>query len=131
MTVDEYKQIVESDPAISGPLYNTVRSIPADRSQGTYSLLGETAVIALLFPVVSYIIRNIGLPWLHEAKRFSELWRIKFDKWIDGLYDQKGIPPELAEKAGNALRRELEAVTEKDARKSWERFAELIKKSES
>ena len=130
MKLDEYRKIIEDEPAVAEPLYNVVRSIPADRTKGVYSLLPEAAAVALLFPVVQYIIKNIGLPWLHETKRFSELGRIKFSGWIDSLYDKQGINPQLAEKAGTALIDELEKVTDDSSRKSWERFADLLKKTD-
>ena len=131
MNIEEYRKIIEDEPAVSEPLYNVVRSFPSpDPTKGAYSLLPEAVAVALLFPVVRYIIKHIGLPWLHETKRLSELGRIKFSGWIDSLYEKQGINPEYAEKTGKALMDELEKITDSSAQKSWERFAELIKKDD-
>jgi len=27
-----------------------------------------------MFPIVKYLLTNIGLPWMYELKRYSELW---------------------------------------------------------
>ena len=82
---------------------------------------------AILFPVVRYVVGSIGLPWLYEAKRYSELWRQKFHNWIDTQYRNHGYDPDEAEAAGEALRRELEAITDAGAQKAWERFAGLLR----
>jgi hypothetical protein len=79
-----------------------------------------------MFPVAVFVVRDIGLPWLYELARWLELWRIKFHEWIDTQYIKHGLDPEEAKQAGEALRRELEAVTDPGIKKSWERFRDLL-----
>jgi hypothetical protein len=88
----------------------------------------EMAAVVALFPLVAFMVVNIGLPWLHETARYSELWQQKFNNWVDVQNRCRNMDPEALEAAGEALRKELEAVTENDAKKSWERLAELLKK---
>ena len=82
----------------------------------------------MLFPLISFVVQQIGLPWLYEAKRYSELWRSKFHAWIDTQYSKAGCDPDQAEKAGEALRAELEKTTDTNARAAWERLAQLLSK---
>jgi hypothetical protein len=89
------------------------------------------AGVVLLFPIARYVLCHIGLPWLHEAKRYSELWRQKFHHWIDSAYRKHGMDPDAAEAAGEALRQELEQITDESAKESWQRLAELLQKDES
>lgn len=130
MTPNEFQQLVSQDPALASPLRNAAGSIQP-RTRGTFGTPTELAAIALLFPVVSYIIKNFGLPWLHEAKRYSDLWRQKFHNWIDEQQRQHGLNPDEVEVAGQALVRELEAITDAGAQKAWERLAELLRKEKS
>ncbi len=89
----------------------------------------ELAMIALMFPVASFVITRIGLPWLYEAERYAELWRRKFHRWIDGEYERHNLDPDEAEAVGEALRRELQATSDTDARAAWERLANLMPKA--
>jgi len=124
MTREEFKRIILADQALEGPLRKAAEVIPRKQM----GLPTEFAAITILFPVAVFIVKGIGLPWLHEAKRYSELWRQKFDRWIDTQYQKHGFEPDDAEAAGEALRRELEAITDTGAQKAWERFAELLRR---
>ena len=126
MTIEEFQEIISQDPALEEPLRNAAKSIPGRQ----FGLVTTGAAIAILFPVAVFMVRNIGLPWLHEASRYSELWRQKFHNWIDTKYREHGFDPDEVEAAGEALRSELEQITDASAQKAWERFAHLIKKSE-
>jgi hypothetical protein len=126
MTPKEFEQLVSQDPALAEPIINAARSI-TPRTRGTFGA-AELAGIALFFPVVKYIIKNFGLPWLHEAKRYSELWRHKFHNWVNEQYSKHGMDPDEIEAAGEVLVKELEGVTDSTAQKSWERLAELLEK---
>jgi hypothetical protein len=129
MTPDEFKRIISEDPALEGPLRNAASTVP----QTTMKFDASGGVIALLIflPAVTFIVNDIGLPWLHEAKRYSELWRQKLDGWIDEQYRKQGLDPEIAKTTTEALRRELEAITDKNTRKVWEGLAELFKGEET
>lgn len=123
MTEEEFGNIVSQDPALAGPIQRAARAVPS-RSFGVG--LGEAAAIAALFPLVRFVVSHIGLPWLHEVGRFSELWRLRFHDWIDGQYDKRGLDPDAVEAAGEALREELEGTSDPGARAAWERLAQLL-----
>jgi hypothetical protein len=127
LTPKEFADLVSDDPALETPLFSAAEQIP-----GWFPVTGDTqlemAVIVALFPLVAFVVLNIGLPWLHEAKRYSNLWRQKFHTWADEQYRRRKMDPEALQAAGEALRKGLEAVTEKDVKKSWEHLAEMLKK---
>lgn len=125
MTREEFERIISQDPALETPLRRAAEAIP--RRPGTFGPITGLAAIAVLFPVAVFVVKSIGLPWLHEAKRYSELWRQKFHRWIDTQYQKHDFDPDEAEAAGEALRRELEAITDAGAQKAWERFAGLLR----
>ncbi len=124
MTREEFEQIISDDPALDTPLRKAAQAIPR-KQMGTPT---ELATIAILFPVAVYIVKQIGLPWLHTANRYAELWRQKFDRWIDTEHLKHSFDPDEAEEVGKALRRELEDITDAGAQKAWERFAELFRR---
>ncbi len=66
------------------------------------------------------------MPWLYEVKRFSELYRQKFHRWIDEQYRKQGFDPDAPEAAGDALCEELKKTTDAGARASWERLKDLL-----
>ena len=125
MTQEEFEKLISEDPALVAPMRKAAAAISHKRM--TFAATTELAAIAVVFPIVIFVVKEIGLPWLYEAKRYSELWRLQFHKWIDEQYRGHGLDPDATEAAGNALRRELEAITETKARKSWERFATLLR----
>ncbi len=123
MNRNEFAAMIAAEPNLSGPIE---RAGQAARP-GHYTVVAEAAVIALMFPIVRYIIVQIGLPWLHELKRYSELQRQKVHQWIDERSRAEGLDPDAAEAASDALCRELEQTTSASARASWQRLAELLK----
>lgn len=127
LTPWEFAELVSNNPALEDPLRSAAKEIPDRFPNLDDEPLEMTAVVAL-FPLVAFAVMNIGLPWLHEAVRYSELWQQKFYIWVDEQYRRYKMDPEALEAAGVALRKELEAVTEKEVKKSWERLAELLKK---
>ena len=46
-------------------------------------MLAESAVVAQMHPVVRYVVVEVGLPWLFEPERYSDLWRQAFHDWVD------------------------------------------------
>jgi hypothetical protein len=119
----EFATTITADPNLSGPI---ARAGQAARP-GQYTVVAEAAVVALMFPIVQYIVVQIGLPWLHELKRYSEFHRQKVHQWIDGRSRAEGLDPDAAEAASATLCRELEQTTSASARASWQRLAELLK----
>jgi hypothetical protein len=125
MTQEEFQALVSQEPALAGPIHRAA----AAGTPATYGTpLLEGAALALMFPLVSFIVTQTGLPWLHEAQRYTELWRLKFHQWIDGQYRQAGFDPDQAEVVGGALRAELERTTDANARAAWERLRQLLTK---
>ena len=72
------------------------------------------------------IYEQYGLPWLNELRRYSELHRRRFHDWIDANYRKHDLDPDAAEAAGEKLLDDLQAVTDADARKAWQRLADLM-----
>ena len=70
---------------------------------------------------------QIGLPWLYEAGRFAEPFRLRFHDWVDGEYRLSGRDPEAALIAGEALAKQLVQITDSGERSVWgQRFKELL-----
>lgn len=126
MNRDEFRDAIAADHNLSGPIERAAKAATPKQ----YAVVTEVAVVALMFPIARYALVHIGLPWLHEAKRWSELWRQKVHQWIDEQYEQEGLDPDAAEAAGEALRAELERITDTSARSSWERLADQLKATE-
>jgi len=121
MTQEEFKTFVMSNPKI----YEALQSaIPKQHFGG----VSETVLILMMFPIVHFILTQIGLPWLHEAKHYSELWRQKLHRWIDNQYQKHGFDPDKAEESSEKLRKELETITDVSVKKIWENLSELLKK---
>jgi hypothetical protein len=124
MTPDEFQLQVESDPHLKRTIENAAR---AGRRGQTFGGLTTAAIVVLMFPLVRYVLRDIGLPWLHELRRYSELQRQRVHQWIDEQHKDYGFDPDEAEAASDALLEELEQTTDAGARDSWQRLAESIK----
>jgi hypothetical protein len=97
---------------------------------GQYTVVAEAAVVALMFPLIRYVLVHGGLPWLHELTRYSELQREKVHRWIDAHHCAEGLDPDAAEAASDALCEELEQITDTSARASWEHLAAVMKAGE-
>ena len=123
MDRDQFQQHVFADPLLSEP----IRRAASAGGPKQFGPMTEAAVVALMFPVVRYVLVHIGLPWLYELKRYSELQRLKVLGWIDERYAEEGLDPDAAEAAGDALCRQLEATTDADARSAWERLRDLFR----
>jgi hypothetical protein len=123
MKAEEFQKIVSQDPVLAEPLKNAAAAVPS----GKFGIeLGEAAALVFMFPIARFILVQIGLPWFYEAKRYSELWRLKFHNWIDEKSRKEGIDPDQAEVAGEALRKELEKTTDLQARAAWEKLSKLL-----
>ena len=64
MDRNEFEAVIAADPNLSEPI---VRAAKAARP-GQYTMVAEAAAVALMFPIVRYVLVHIGLPWLHELK---------------------------------------------------------------
>lgn len=122
MTREEFQRVVSADPQLAEPMQAAAES---GRSQ-QYGVLTEAAVIALMFPIARFLLTRIGLPWLSELGRYSELARQRVHEWIDAKYREEGFDPEQAEAASDALIERLESTTDQSARTAWERLVALF-----
>jgi hypothetical protein len=123
MTPNEFAATIAADPNLSEPIARAGQTA----RPGQYSVVAEMAVIAVMFPIVKFVVVQIGLPWVYELKRYSELQRQKVHHWIDERSRDEGLDPDTAEAASDALCRELEQTTSASARESWQRLAELLR----
>ena len=80
----------------------------------------------MMYPVVRFVIKEIGLPWLVDVGRYAKLWQERFHKWVDEEYEKHGLDPDSAEAKGEALRKELETVTDKATQEEWEDLSDQI-----
>jgi hypothetical protein len=122
MTEEEFYELLTKEPALGDP----VRRASAVAAPSSYMTGIEVGAAAMMFPLVSFVIKEIGLPWMYEARRYSELWRDKFHTWIDTEYAKSGRDPDRIEKAGDALRAELSKSMDPAARAAWEQFAKRL-----
>ena len=120
MTHEEFEQLILADPQLADPI------LAAANASGhkKFSPLTEAALIAFMFPVLRYLLTRIGLPWLSEFGRYSELQRRRLHQWIDDRYRDEGFDPEQAEAVSDALIERLEATTDRSARDAWQALAD-------
>ena len=122
MNRQEFQKAVAGSAHLSGPIERAARAGQPQQ----FGLVTEAAVVALMFPLAKYVLTQIGLPWLYELKRYSELQRQKFHAWIDEKYREEGFDPDAAEAVGDALLKELEQTTDATAQSAWERLTRLL-----
>jgi hypothetical protein len=122
MGPEEFRAVVSQDTHLQAAVARAAEAAPARQQLG----VGEALLIAAMFPIVQFTVTRIGLPWLHEVGRYSELWRQKFHRWLDEEYRAAGFDPDQAAAAGEALAKELEQTTDGGARRSWERLRDLL-----
>lgn len=126
MTRDEFQKTIHDDPRLSEPIHTAA----AAASPQQFGVITEAAVVALMFPVARFVVMQVGLPWLYELGRYSELQRRRVHQWIDARYREEGIDPDQAEAASEKLMDELEATTDASVRGAWEHLRELLKEGE-
>jgi hypothetical protein len=126
MNRDEFKEWLDTQPAVWRQVKDSAANIPPN-VLGESDHLDDDVIIALMFPVVSFVLREIGLPWKSEAKSYADLWRAKYRRWIDEQTDELDLHPYAVEAAGTELRRQLAATSDIDVRGSWEQLSNLLK----
>ena len=65
MTHSQLEKLLANDPHLALPLQRAARA----RRPQHYGVVTDAAVVALMFPIVKYLLTTIGLPWLHELRR--------------------------------------------------------------
>ena len=92
-----------------------------------YGVLAFTALV-LFFPIVSEILRRVGLPWVVTLGNYSELWRQKAEVWIQSKMKEEDFDPVATRAAHEALLQELEKTTNPKTMAAWERLMGILKK---
>lgn len=126
MTREEFERMVFADPHLAGPIRETAQSARANQ----YTVVAEAAVITLMFPIARFLLARIGLPWLSELGRYSEMQRQRVHDWIDDKYRDEGLDPDEAEAATDTLIDRLESTTDRSARSAWERTRRLTQRDQ-
>ena len=134
MTFHEFRGFVEGEPRLAESLKSAAAAAametpPKRRYLFDFSSpMVVASALIVFFPIVNRIVRRIGLPWLSSLERYSELWRMEFDWWVDKQYKKRGFDPVAAKAASEALAEELQNTTDAEARRAWERLAALLSK---
>jgi hypothetical protein len=127
MNEAEFEALVSKNPALSGPIKRAARAGAEPANRMAFGLdPGDLGLIAM-FPIVLFLIKEVGLPWAYEATRYSEVWRQKFHDWIDQQSKKQGQDPDALAARTEALRKELERIKALDVQKAWETLAEALK----
>lgn len=133
MADHELQQALAQETELSASLERTARAGLAAGAGATRQMggLNEAAAMVFVLPLVAYVLKHVGLPWLHEGVRYSELFRQRVHRWIDTQYRAHGFDPDQAEAASESLCQELEQATAGPTRTAWERMLKLVKTSDS
>lgn len=126
MNADEFQTYVNDHPAIHAALLDASASPP----RRDYGAVAEAATLVLLFPLVRFVLMEIGLPWLTALKRYSEVQRQRVERWIDHHAEEHGLDPDQVEEAAKKLLDTLERDHDIGAKQQWERLMALLKNGE-
>lgn len=132
MADNALQQALAQETELSSALAATARAglAAGDRRTRQFGGWNEAAAVVFVLPLVAYVLKHVGLPWLHEGVRYSELFRQRVHRWIDSQYREHGFDPDQAEAASDALCKELEQATAAPARTAWERMLKVVKSSD-
>lgn len=126
MTLQEFESVVSQDEDLSRTIQSTASALKPPISDGKFEWLATAGVGLVVFALARFILVRIGPPWLHEAERFSELWRQRFHDWVDEQYRARGYDPESVAAAGAELRKELEQIKDEKVQRKWDNLAKLL-----
>jgi hypothetical protein len=126
MTRQEFEQWLAGEPNIWNTIRESAGKIPPN-TVGAEGELTDDVILAVMHPVVSFVLTEIGLPWRHEPREYADLWRQKFRSWLAAESDDLNLHPYAIESAGTELRGRLGDLSDKSERASWERLAEALK----
>lgn len=120
-TESNFKEVVKQEPAVLRALQRVAISANLNPTLD----MGTALLLLTVFPMVSFVVKKIALPWLATAADYSELFRARANSWIDKQYSQSNIDRQQAILARDALLRELESIQASD-REAWERVVNLL-----
>lgn len=69
MQAEEFQTFLSDHEVVRDALHQALATRPA-RGFGTVT---DVAALVLLFPLIRFMLMEIGLPWLTTLKRYSEL----------------------------------------------------------
>jgi|GEM_PF-6321220 hypothetical protein len=122
MAFTTFKQFIQRNPYVRQILQISAQNLPSKN----YNILSETGLIVLLFPIVRFIIVQIGLPWANLQHRYSEAQRQQLEDWLDDYAEQHDLDPDNIETASTVLMQNLEKTHEIEAQAQWEQLLELL-----
>ena len=123
MQAQVFQEFLSDHQQVRDALQRASEAAPAK----SFGLVTDMAALVLLFPVVRFIVIDIGLPWLTTLKKYSEVERRRVEAWIDRHAQDHGLDPDELEAASRKLMQELEQTNGVDARGQWQRLQELLK----
>jgi len=104
MQAQDFEAFLTEHEALRGTLQRAARAAPAKG----FGVAIDMASLVLLFPLVRYLLMEIGLPCLTPLKRYSELQRCRVEDWIDQQAQSHGLDPDAVEAASRQLMEDLE-----------------------
>jgi hypothetical protein len=92
MEVEKFIQLAHENTT-----FQRVVEASASKYYGTELRAGavEVAFLMLFFPVAKFIVSEIGMPWVIQAKRLSDLQIERLRSWIEQEYKRKGLEEKL------------------------------------
>ena len=109
----EFQEFLSGHDSVRNALQRASEAAPAKG----FGPVTEMATLVLLFPLVRFILMEIGLPWLQ---------RRRVEDWLDRKAADHGLDPDQVEAASRELVAELERTTGADARSQWEQLEKLL-----
>jgi hypothetical protein len=124
MQPQAFEAFLSDNDEVRGAMQRAAQAAPAKG----YSTVVDMAALVLLFPLVRFVLMEIGLPWLATLRKYSDVQRRRVEDWIDAHAESHGLDPDAVEAESRQLLKELEQTTGADARGQWERLGGLLKK---
>jgi hypothetical protein len=108
---------IQTDPRLQGPFVAAQKRLEPTTTRTTGI---ELIALGVLYPVLLYILKKIGLPWINAAAELSNAELTRFHSWVQRRYKQYGFDPKKLEEAGDAMYDELCSIKSPVDRKLWE-----------
>lgn len=122
MQSEAFQAFLAEHQAVRDTLQRASQTVPAKG----FTTATEIATLVLLFPLVRYLLMEIGLPWLTTLKHYSEVQRQRVEEWIDHHAASHGLNPDEVDIASRQLMADLEQTTEVNSQKQWEHLKDLM-----
>ena len=123
---DQTNQAVSGLSSKNGRLKESLDRIAAELVSADRRSIGVELPILLLYPMLRFLFKEFGLPWLAAAKSYSDLQVQRLQQWVNAEYQRLGIDPSRALAASKRLVDEIEAVSDQESKKSWETLKDIL-----